>query len=176
MALRSWTRVLLTALGVSAAAGAGQLGLAYGLGIVRFDRDFQGAAAYQWPAHLTWTAWFALVSVVLGALIGARIATTAAGGTGPGLAGRLAVVLASTMGALVVAPLTMLPARESQIPPPVDPSLTVALTAVLGAVAGLAVAIVVLSARPFAWNVLSTIVAGWVIALAAAAPSLWPGT
>ena len=40
MAFRTWGRLLLTALGVSVLAGAGQLGVAYGFGIVRLTGAF----------------------------------------------------------------------------------------------------------------------------------------
>ncbi|MFD0787733.1 hypothetical protein ACFQZ8_27830, partial [Micromonospora azadirachtae] len=59
MAIRTWGKLLLTALGVSVLAGAGQLGLAYGLGIVRLTGSFTGSTVNQWPAQLTWVGWFA---------------------------------------------------------------------------------------------------------------------
>ncbi|HEY0696200.1 MAG TPA: hypothetical protein VGD43_00140 [Micromonospora sp.] len=44
MAFRTWGRVLLVAFGVGLVAGAGQLGFAYGLGVVRFAGSFASPA------------------------------------------------------------------------------------------------------------------------------------
>ena len=70
MACRTWVKLLAAALGVAAVAGAGQLGLAYGLGIVRLTRVLDETARDQWTAQLAWVAWFAMTSAVLGALAG----------------------------------------------------------------------------------------------------------
>ncbi len=40
MAIRTWSRVLLAALGDPVLAAASQLGVAFGLGIVRLSRTF----------------------------------------------------------------------------------------------------------------------------------------
>ncbi|MFD0823162.1 hypothetical protein ACFQ0D_33680, partial [Micromonospora zhanjiangensis] len=74
IAFRSWGRVLLAAAVVGLLAGAGQLGIAYGLGVVRFVRSFAGGAANLWPAQLTWASWFAMVAAVAGAVVGERLA------------------------------------------------------------------------------------------------------
>jgi hypothetical protein len=72
MAYRTWGRVLLAALGVALLAGAGQLGFAYGLGIVRFARDFEPVPS-QWTAQLAWVAWFAMTAAIVGALAEALV-------------------------------------------------------------------------------------------------------
>src|SRR4051794_7358865 len=70
MAGGRWSGPIATAMGVSAGAGAAQLGLAYGLGII----SWQGAAsADSWATNITWTAWIAAVSVVLGAVVADRL-------------------------------------------------------------------------------------------------------
>jgi hypothetical protein len=70
MAFRTWARTLLAALGVGALAGASQLGVAYGLGILRLSRVFDAAGRDQWTAQLAWAAWFAMVAGIVGALAG----------------------------------------------------------------------------------------------------------
>jgi hypothetical protein len=91
MAFRTWARILLAALGVAALAGASQLGVGYGLGIVRLTRIFDAAGRDQWHAQLAWVAWFAMVAAVVGGLAGGRFhqrwapATTPASGAEPTL-------------------------------------------------------------------------------------------
>ena len=174
MVFRTWSRTLLAALGVAAAAGAGQLGVAYGLGIIHLARGFlDGAEPRPWTVQLAWVAWFAMVAAVLGAL--------AASGTAGrqrlvlGLPGRAAVAVVAGLGAAIVAPLTMQPARAAHIAPAIDPELTVGLTALLGAAAGVVVAAAALSARAVRWNVLAVTVAAWLLALVTVWPAFGPG-
>lgn len=109
MAIRTWGKLLLTALGVSVLAGAGQLGVAYGFGIVRLTGAFTGATVNQWPAQLVWVAWFAANAAVAGAVLAGRLARR---GPVPATTGRhLAVGAAAALGATAVAPLCMQPAR-----------------------------------------------------------------
>lgn len=63
--VRIWSRVLGTAVGVAALAGAGQLGIAYGFGLLRFARDFPSGGL--WSTQLTWVAWFAALAALAGA-------------------------------------------------------------------------------------------------------------
>jgi hypothetical protein len=172
MALRTWSRVLLTALGMAAAAGAGQLGFAYGLGIVRFARGFLAGAEHHWPGQLAWVAWFAMVATVVGAVAAERVA--ARHELRLALPGRAGVAAVAALGAAIIAPLTMQPARVAQIAPAINPVLTVGLTAVLGAIAGTFAATAVLSARAAAWNVAALTGAVWFLALMSVAPSLGP--
>ena len=64
MAHRTSSRLLFTAFGLSLLAGAGQLGLAFGFGIVRLTGSFTGASINQWPAQLVWAGWFATNAAV----------------------------------------------------------------------------------------------------------------
>ena len=73
MAFRTWVRLLLATLGVGALAGASQLGVAYGLGIVRLTRVLDLTTRDQWTAQLAWVAWFAMTAAVAGALVGAGL-------------------------------------------------------------------------------------------------------
>ncbi|SNS86597.1 DMSO reductase anchor subunit [Asanoa hainanensis] len=170
MAYRTWGRVLLAALGVGLLAGAGQLGFAYGLGVVRFARDFEQSPG-QWTAHLAWVAWFAMLAAVAGALAGAWLA--ARDDLRPTLGSRVAVAVAGGVGAMAVAPLAMLPSRVATIPS--GNAVTIAgLSAVLGALVGVFAAVAVLSQRVVGLNLGAVTVVVWLVALLSVAPSLGP--
>lgn len=171
MAFRTWGRRLLCALGVAALAGAGQLGFAYGLGIVRFARAFDNAAQPQWPAQLAWVSWFAMVAAVAGAVAAERLARRE--GYACGTRARAALSCAAGFGAAAVAPLCMLPARAAQVAS-VDPVSVTGLSAGLGAVVGMFAALAVLTYRPIAWNVAAITGCMWLLALVSVAPSLGP--
>ncbi|SIQ11769.1 hypothetical protein [Micromonospora avicenniae] len=169
MAFRTWGRLLLTALGVSVLAGAGQLGLAYGLGIVQLTGSFTGSTVDQWPAQLTWVGWFAANAAVAGAVLTERLARR---DTEPATTGRvLAVGTAAALGAFVVAPLCMQPARAAELVS-VDPVFAVGICAVLGAVVGAGAAIAVLLTPPLGWNITAVAGAVWLLALTSTLPSL----
>lgn len=169
MAFRTLGKLLLTALGVSLLAGAGQLGVAFGFGIVRFSGAFTDASVNQWPAQLAWVAWFAANAAVTGAVCAERLARRGAPLISVGR--RAAVAGAAALGAMVVAPLGMQSARAADAGA-VEPVWSVAAGALLGAVLGGGAALAVLIRPPLLWNM--AIVAGlvWFLALASAAPSL----
>ncbi|WP_018252442.1 hypothetical protein [Salinispora mooreana] len=172
MAFRTMGKLLLTALGVSLLAGAGQLGIAFGFGIVRFSGAFTGEGANQWPAQLAWVGWFAANAAVTGAVCAERLTRRAAPLIG---AGRQAVVAgAAALGATVVAPLGMQSARAADVGAG-DPVWAVAAGALLGAVVGAGAALAVLMRPPLLWS--TAFVAGlvWFLALASVAPS-WNDT
>ncbi|WP_090787998.1 hypothetical protein [Asanoa ishikariensis] len=170
MAYRTWGRVLLAALGVGLLAGAGQLGFAYGLGVVRFARDFEQSPG-QWTAHLAWVAWFAMLAAVAGALAGHWLA--ARDDLRPTLGSRVAVAVAGGVGAMAVAPLAMLPSRVATISS--GSAVTIAgLSAVLGALVGVFAAVAVLSQRVAGLNLGAVTVVVWLVALLSVAPSLGP--
>jgi hypothetical protein len=170
MAYRTWGRVLLAALGVALLAGAGQLGFAYGLGIVRFARDFE-AVPSQWTAQLAWVAWFAMTAAIVGALAADRLARNE--GYTAGTGSRIAYAVAAGIGAAAVAPLTMLPAQDATVPG-VDPVMIAGLTAALGAVGGIFAALGVLAVRTLGWNIAAITELVWLLALISVAPSLGP--
>lgn len=170
MAYRTWGRVLLAALGVGLLAGAGQLGFAYGLGVVRFARDFEQLSG-QWTAHLAWVAWFAMLAAVAGALAGTWLARR--DGLPESVGSRVAVAVAGGVGALAVSPLAMLPARVATIDSG-DAVMIAGLSAALGALVGVFAAVAVLSLRVAGLNLGAVTVVVWVIALLSVAPSLGP--
>ncbi|MEU7613073.1 hypothetical protein [Micromonospora sp. NPDC049204] len=169
MAFRTWGRLLLTALGVSVLAGAGQLGVAYGFGIVRLTGAFTGTTVNQWPAQLVWVGWFAANAAVVGAVLTGRLARSDAPAASTGR--QLAIGGAAALGATVIAPLCMQPARAAELIS-VDPVWAVGICAVLGAVIGAGAAIAVLLRPELGWNM--TAVAGvvWLLALISVLPSL----
>ncbi|MGC4755139.1 hypothetical protein [Micromonospora trifolii] len=169
MAFRTWGRLLLTALGVSVLAGAGQLGVAYGFGIVRLTGAFTGTTVNQWPAQLVWVGWFAANAAVAGAVLTGRLARrdTPAAGTGR----QLAVGGAAALGATVIAPLCMQPARAAELIS-VDPVWAVGICAMVGAVIGAGAAIAVLFRPELGWNMAAVAGAVWLLALISVLPSL----
>ncbi|MDT0528539.1 hypothetical protein RM555_05955 [Micromonospora sp. DSM 115977] len=169
MAFRTWGRLLLTALGVSLLAGAGQLGIAFGFGIVRLSGTFTGATVNQWPAQLVWAGWFAANAAVVGAVLTERLARRDGGLAGTGRL--LAVASAAALGATVVAPLCMQPARAAELVS-MDPVWAVGICAVLGALVGAGAAVAVLLQPPVGWNVAAIAGALWLLALVSVAPSL----
>jgi hypothetical protein len=68
MAARGWAYSTLTAIGVAAAAGAAQLGLAYGLGVISWQPVTDATGDALWLRNLTWVLWIAATSTALGAI------------------------------------------------------------------------------------------------------------
>jgi hypothetical protein len=172
MTVRIWGRVMLTAVGVAALVGAGQLGVAYGLDIVRLSRSFEADAGNQWNAQLAWVSWFAMLAAVAGAAAAVRAARRSQ--YAPGLGTRILVALFGGAGAGVVVPLSVGPARAAELTQSVDPALVVGLAAGLGAAAGVLVAVATLSVRPLAWHLATVTTAVWLAGLATAGHYLGP--
>ncbi|WP_320066502.1 hypothetical protein [Micromonospora sp. RTGN7] len=180
MAFRTWGKPLLTALGVSVLAGAGQLGVAYGFGIVRLTGDFTDATVNRWPAQLVWVGWFAASAAVAGAVVTDHLARAGAAVTDRRIhahevvsttTGRLRVAGAAALGATVVAPLCMQPARATELNG-VDPVWAVGICAILGAVVGAGAALAVLLRPPFGWNMAMMASTIWLLALVSSLPAL----
>jgi hypothetical protein len=175
MAFRTWAKLLAATLGVAALAGASQLGLVYGLGIVRLTRVLDVTARDQWTAQLAWVAWMAMLAAVVGALAGAslmrRWAPTA---PAPGPGTELALAFSAAIGAGVVVPLTMQPARTAQVAG-VDPVVVIAICAGLGALVGVFAAWAALAQAVARWSLVTMGAAVWAVALVSVAPSLAPG-
>ena len=115
--------------------------------------------------------WFAAIAAVAGAVLTERLARRD-DGPAPAPTEQLAVAGVGALGAMVVAPLCMQPARAAELSGSVDPVWAVGICAVLGAVVGAGAAIAVLLKPPFGWNV--AIIAGsvWLLALVSVAPSI----
>ena len=171
MAFRTWAKLLGTTLGVAALAGACQLGLAYGLGILRLTRVVDVAGRDQWTAQLAWVAWFAMTAAVIGGLAGRWLRDR---WKAPATAGTfVALSLAAGLGAALVVPLTMQPARTARIDG-VHPVFVIGICATLGAAAGIFAAYAVLTQLIARRSLTVTGIAVWALALLSVAPSLGP--
>jgi len=174
MAFRTWAKLLAATLGVGALAGASQLGLAYGLGIVRLTRVLDVTTRDQWTAQLAWVAWVPMLAAVAGALAGANLLRRwAPGSPVPGVGTELALAFSAAIGAGLVVPLTMQPARTAQVAG-VDPVVVIAICAGLGALVGVFAAWAALAQAIARWSLATMGAAVWVIALVSVAPSLAP--
>jgi hypothetical protein len=171
MAMAVSTRTLTTlgvAVGAGVLAGAGQLGVGYGLGILRWDRDF---TADTWHTQLAWVAFVAAVAVIGGALAGRRRDPTRASGRG----WRAALVAAAAFGSLVVLPLAIKPAGASHLAEAGSPRLTVAITAGAGLALGVLAAVAVLSVPVVSGNIISCVVWVWIAGTVSAVTALGGG-
>jgi MFS family permease len=177
MAFRTRARILLAALGVAALAAASQLGVGYGLGIVRLTRVFDAAGRDQWTAQLAWVAWFAMVAAVVGALAGGRFhqrwsRTGGAATARPiGLWAMIAIAAAAGVGATTVVPLTMQPARTAMVTA-VNPAVVIGICAGLGALVGVFAGYAALAQLMARWSFGTMIGAVWLIAVVSVLPSL----
>jgi len=164
MAFRTSAKLLGVALGVAALAGASQLGLAYGLGIVVLTRALDITMRDYWTAQLAWVAWFAMTAAVVGGMAARRHLPR-----GSGAGTRLGTSVAAALGAAVVVPLTMQPARSTHVDG-VQPVLVIGICAALGAAAGIFAAYAALSRQVARWSFSAVGIAAWVIALISVAP------
>ena len=198
MAFRTWVKLLLATLGVAALAGASQLGLAYGLGIVRLTRVLDVATRDQWTAQLAWVAWFAMVAAVVGASAGALLlqrwqpappagpppadtdsvawptsisAARPSEPRAPSAGTTIALAVAAAIGAAVIVPLTMQPARTAHVAG-VDPVVVIGICASLGAIIGLFAACAAVAQSVVRWNLATVGVAVWVLAIVSVSQSL----
>jgi hypothetical protein len=174
----------VTATGIAAGAGAAQLGLAYGLGIVAWQPVRDATGESLWLAGLAWTLWISASSTVLGAVYTnaastrAARAKTAVGSSadradgrrrtrGADVVTRTVIAFAAAIGALITVPLVVLPARAAQRADTFRPEVTAGAYAVLGVIVGLVIAIVAVNIRVIAANIAASTT--WVGALAAVA-------
>ncbi|OJF10594.1 hypothetical protein [Couchioplanes caeruleus] len=173
MAFRTWAKLLSATLGVGALAGASQLGLAYGLGIVRLTRVLEITDRDQWTAQLAWIAWFPMTAAVAGALAGTAYVRRWAPGFRGGTGTELALAAAAALGAAVVVPLTMQPARTAQVAG-VNPVVVIAICAGLGALVGIFAAWAALAQAVARWSLITMGIAVWCVAFVSVMPSLAP--
>ncbi|MEV6601227.1 hypothetical protein AB0M36_30885 [Actinoplanes sp. NPDC051346] len=174
MAFRTWAKLLSATLGVGVLAGASQLGLAYGLGIVRLTRVLEITARDQWTAQLAWVAWFPMTAAVVAALAGTAYVRRWAPGFRGGTGTEMAFAAAAALGSAVVVPLTMQPARTAQVAG-VNPVLVIAICAGLGALVGIFAAWAALAQAVARWSLITMGAAIWLVALVSVMPSLAPG-
>ncbi|MFC7530411.1 hypothetical protein [Actinoplanes sp. GCM10030250] len=173
MAFRSWVKLLATTALAAAVVGAGQLGIAYGLGMVRLDLNLDVTLRDQWTAQLAWVAWITMTAAAIGTIVGTGIRPR----WRPqpvGIGGALAMGIAASFGALAVLPLTMQPARAAQIDG-VRPVFVIGVCAGLAAAVGVFAAWAVAAKAVARWNLATLTILIWVVGLVSVAPSLLPG-
>ncbi|MEV4346009.1 hypothetical protein AB0J83_16200, partial [Actinoplanes sp. NPDC049596] len=169
MTFRTWAKLLGATFGVAALGGASQLGLAYGLGFLRFTRVVEVTARDEWIAQLAWVAWFAMTAAAIGAVVGRTQLPP-----NPPAGARFVPAVVAGFGAAAIVPLTMQPARNAQVAG-VDPVFVVGACAALGAAIGIFAAYAALRSTVARWSIITLTVAVWVLAVASVAPSLRPG-
>ncbi|GAA4914405.1 hypothetical protein LX16_5206 [Stackebrandtia albiflava] len=137
------------AFGAAVATALAQLGLASGLAIL----IWRETTPDYWASHLSWAAWLAAASTVVGGAIGSRMAQ--------GTAGRVLALPAAALGGFTVAPLIAIPAMRFA-----DAGLSAApfYATGIGVLAGVAVTAVALASRAVAVNVAASILLTWLLA------------
>jgi len=176
MAVRGWGGSVAAAIGIAACAGAAQLGLGYGLGIITWLPAADRAGEAAWAASLAWAAWIAATSTVAGA-IGAHRLSEPADGESRGVAvlGRVSLSVAAAVGALVTVALVAVPARAAVRADTFSPQTIAAGYAVIGVLIGLVFAIWSLAARAVASNVIATTCWLWLLAVVSAVDGVFAG-
>ncbi|WP_127499761.1 hypothetical protein [Actinoplanes solisilvae] len=169
MAFRTRAKLVGAAFGAAALVGAGQLGLAYGLGVLDLTRAVEITARDGWTAELAWVAWFAMTAAAAGGLVGRAWLPAGAGATT-----RLVAGTAAGFGAALIVPLTMQPARSAQVVG-VDAVFVIGACAILGAVAGVLAAYAALGRNAARWSLATTSAVIWLLALVSVAPTLRSG-
>lgn len=166
-------RAMTTAVGVSAVAGAAQLGIGYGLGIFSWLPTVRGVDEAAWLASLAWTVWISATSVVAGTLAGERGAKPTVVMSPAGrILWRSVLALAAAFGGLIVVGLTALPARVAQPSSTSAPHLIVGGYAIAGVLLGLFAALAAVNARAIATNVTITVAWMWLLAIVARVDTL----
>jgi len=177
-----------TAVGVSAAVGAAQLGLGYGLNIIRFADAGGQLTTGIWVAGLTWATWIAATSTIVGAVAADRLGSRAGQDAGPDRGAgpppdrlttvlwRLVLATAAALGAATTIALIAVPARAAELDEVASPQTVAAGYAALGVVASLLIAVAALAARAVATNLLATAAWLWLLAVLAVTDQVLSGT
>jgi hypothetical protein len=172
MAEKGWTTQAATAAGIAAGAGAAQLGLGYGLGVIAWPVSATEADSV-WLGSLGWAAWITASATVLGAVIAGRLRAERSD-RWRGL-WRFALAASAALGALVIVALVALPARDAVRPGSLSPQAVAAGYATAGLLAGLVVAFWAVSSGPVAANLIGTAVWLWALAIAGVVAELVTG-
>lgn len=173
MTMRVRIAPVMTTFVVALLAGAAQLGVAYGLGLLLWARSFNDSSADVWAGHLTWICWLAAASAVSGAVAGGKVARLV---SLPDTVGwRIVIAAVGGVGAAVTIPLVMVPTRYAALSSGADPVMVAGRVTVVGVLVGAVVAFGVLLARPLAWNAIATVVWMWLVALGSVVGALRRG-
>ncbi|MEU8655981.1 Hansenula MRAKII killer toxin-resistant protein 1 [Actinoplanes philippinensis] len=172
MAEKGWTTQAATAAGIAAGAGAAQLGLGYGLGVIAWPVTATEADSV-WLGSLGWATWITASATVLGAVIAGRMRAERSD-RWRGL-WRFALSAAAALGALVIVALVALPARDAVRTGSLSPQAVAAGYATAGLLAGLVVAFWAVSSGPVAANLIGTALWLWALAIAGVVAELVTG-
>jgi hypothetical protein len=172
MADKGWTSQAATAAGIAAGAGAAQLGLGYGLGVIAWPVTAAEADSV-WLGSLGWATWITASATVLGAVVAGRL-RSGYPGRWRGL-WRFALAFSSALGALVAVALVALPAREAVRDDTLSPQLVAGGYALAGLLAGLVIAFWAVSSGPVAANLIGTALWLWALAIAGVVTELAGG-
>jgi len=173
--VRFWLRVFAVAFSTAALLGAAQLGLAYGLSAIRFDRSFSGAEN-DWNIQLTWIVWFAMCAVVGGTafamshgkLLARRVGIASRHTDGVGVTLRAVAAAGAGIGALLTTvPLTVYPALSAKIPP-LDAGITMTLNVNTALMIATVLAAVTAANRPLSTSMMVFTIAAWILAIVSA--------
>src|SRR5689334_6679477 len=169
MAGRSWATSIATTIGVAAGAGAAQLGIGYGLGVISWQES--PGDATTWFNSLTWVTWLSGSSTVIGAMVAERLV----GGeprrdehVALTFAWKFVIALSAAVGALITVPLVALPSRTPR-PDNIAPYFTTGGYAIAGVIIGAVVALAAVSVRAVAANVIAWTAWVWALAVVAVA-------
>jgi hypothetical protein len=172
--------VFAVAFATAALLGAAQLGLAYGLDAIEFDRSFSGAEN-DWNIQLTWIVWFAMCAVVGGTafamshgrLLARRVGIASRHTDGVGITLRAFAAAGAGIGALVaMLPLTVYPAAATAKIPPLDAGITMALNVNIALIVATLLAAVTAANRPLSTSMMVFTIAAWVLAVLSALNTL----
>lgn len=178
---------MAAAVGVGAAVGAAQLGLGYGLNVIRFADAGGQFTTGIWVASLTWATWIAATSTIVGAVVADRLGTRPGPDPGPGPDGaprpdrlttllwRLVLATGAALGAATTIALIAVPARAAELDGVASPQTVAAGYAALGVVASLLIAVGALAARAVTANLLATAAWLWLLAVLAVADQVLSG-
>ena len=167
----TWAKTVGGSAATGAVAGAAELGVVSGLGIVRWDGDLAGAA---WHWQLTWLALLGAVAVAVGALTG-RWRAVRSGSPDTHTLHAVVALTAAVGAAAAMIPLVLHPARAVQLPEPGNPALTAVIATGAGLVLGVVAGLAMLGVPAVAGNVITTVAWLWLAGLGSAAWTIGHG-
>ncbi len=163
-AVKSWARLVLQCLAVTAVLVAAQLGVGHGLGVIGWS-DGLGVVGNGWSRLLTWVGFVFAVAVLGGVAAFRHIIRT----LGARVSARVGGAAVAAVGAGLAFPLVWLPVRAARPSVATNPEMTIAVTAGVGIAVGVVLALWALASTVIARAVLAGVVWGWLVALVSVA-------
>jgi hypothetical protein len=163
-AVKSWARLVLQCMAVTAVLVAAQLGVGHGLGVLDWPAALQ-VVGNGWSRLLTWVAFVFAVGVLGGVAAFRHVVRS----MGAGVWARIGAITVAAVGAAMALPLVWLPVRAARPSVAANPEMTMIITAGVGIVVGAGLALWALASAPIARAVLAGAAWGWLAALASVA-------